>query len=711
MFSRTFIVKPSRKPEGSLTLSATVTSEVCVNLGEEQSITQSPSTHELQEFVKNTMTKKAPGSARKPTKEAQLNREGVEIVTKNLPRGLGSGPNSLIATSVREVISEVLKEDQADHPHQHIADRDLYTIGYGDPIDSGPSAISYKELVGAKHSTNLSFSTLHPQSATTVYQNPWLGKIIVRRKTTRTKSWNTETGTFDIKYKEQQTTVELRVSSWLSQTGMEFHLQKLHFKAPEVLFQPVSYVNIPAELSLALDKGDLITIQKFLSQGMLRLTDREDVGEGSNLLEKTLHALTNDWYWTEASNKYSDDPPEEQGRDHYVGLIETSRWLISQGLTCEMQYTHRFLNEGVFVGLSDKIGDLGTNIYNMERLLIDSTTNAPAISRANLLLDFAIQNPDHSLYLESVISDIISEAGMLDDQEWEQQVTALETSEVRGARWVEDPFSVGCQCVLTSSWLRLNRLSGSAESISTERFRLMKGIRRILFAAMQQFGIRYSHTSDIFGLGNILKICLLCSPDVLGDGFGDLLYAVACQRSTLGIWHGALKKANHPVAGFAARHQATHAHKHGQIHTILSEAPISASDPHSCTPVASNSDPTPEKNVKKSEAETESAREHIESNSPNPSCSPEICSILEEFSKIHLKCDGINFKVVGGSGSKPESEGLDNLDEVVEYYTHEDIFQDVLDPDEQPPKACKIEGSSMLSQLVTTSTLVLGSIL
>ena len=702
--------KPLRKPEGSLTLSATVTSEVSVNLGKEQSIIQSPPTHELQEFVTDIMTKNAPRSARKPSKGDQLNSEKVDIVTKDLLQGLGSCQTSLTATPVREVISEVLKEDQADHLHQHIADRDLYTIGYGNLIDSSSSTISYKELVGAKHSTNLSFSTLHPQSVTTVYQNPWLGKLLVRRKNTCTKSWNPETGTFDIKYMDQKTTVELRVSRWLYQTGMDFHLQQLHFKAPEVLFQPVNYVQIPAELSLALDKGDLKTIQKFLLQSKLRLTDREDIGEGSNLLEKTLHALTNDWYWTEASNKYADDPPEEQGRDHYVGLIETSRWLISQGLTCEMQHTHRFLNEGVFVGLSDKVGDLGTNIYNMERLLIDSTTNAPAISRANLLLDFAIQNPEHSLYFESVISDIISEADILDDQEWEQQVTALETSEVRGARWLEDPFSVGCQCVLTSSWLRLNRLSGSTNRISAERFRLMKGIRRILFAAMQQFGIRCSQTSDIFGLGNILKICLLCSPDVLGDGFGDLLYTVACHRNTLSIWHGALEKASHPIACFATRHQAMHMHKHGQIHTILSETPISASDPLSCTSVASNADNTPEKNVKESEAETEEVREHIESNSLNPSYLPEICSILEEAGRIHLKCDGINFKVVGGLGSKPQGESLDSLDEIIEYYTHEDIFQEVLDPIRQP-EACKFEGSGVLSQLVSASTLVLGSIL
>ncbi|MCJ1353214.1 MAG: hypothetical protein MMC33_003199 [Icmadophila ericetorum] len=571
--------------------------------------------------------------------------------------------------------------------------------------------------VSRRHLSEYSFSSSSPVRTAMVYDHPWVGKIVVRRRTKYAKQWNIKDGTFERLREEQTTTLELSLAPWLSMpySSIEVQMQRLQFmhEAPRnALKLPAlfPYIQMPEELENAIQAGNLSALQKAVSQNVIHLGGRDQ--EGRNLLDMSLEAFGDDY-----KNTISDPP------SHIGSLLEMARWFHAHGVRTEMSDNHFILANHMYLSVYNSDGDTAANTFNMEQLLIDVTADAPAIPRAKTLLHFAIINTEHTVYLESVISDIIDDAVSVDEHHCAEDLTKLENELVDiKARWTpiisesneEDLYLLGAEYVILLSWIRLKRLSQftrDGTNISAERFNCLKGPRYVLLKSLLTYAEPYLSDSDVFeGIANWLKICRRCTPTILEDGFGDFLSQIACRNNQLGMWHELLDLAGYSGAEFISRHIAMdHNLIQKPLRIQLAQAvDLDPSNPSSI--VLTVKDPH-ELGAMRAWEQIRKPQERFVINSHETLLSPEICVMRQVGSELFFDCGITDPTFDNGTDWELEQEYFEGYEEKMEYYTEEDVFVEMAERDEDK-QTSHVEGKprSLLSNLVSRSALALSSI-
>ena len=561
-----------------------------------------------------------------------------------------------------------------------------------------------------KRLSDYSFGSSHPVHVTTVYDHPWIGKIIVRRKTKQAKQWNPQHGIMERLREEQTTTLELKPAPWLAMpfASIEVQMQRSQFmnEPPKINFNPphtFPYFRMPEELCDALEAGNLEALQQALSDNVIPLGGRDH--KGRNLLDMSLESFGNDYI------NFLYDAPEQM-----PALLKMAEWFYTQGVRTEMNDSHHILTNHLYLSVYQTSGDIADNTYKMEQLLINVTADAPAIPRAKTLLHFAILNTDHSIYLESVISDIIDDAVTVDEHRCAKDLAKLESELVAlRAQWAPisakyDDYPIGVEHMLLMSWIQMRRLSkfaGDGIINSAERFRHLKGPRYILLVSFLMYSEPYySRTAISEPIANMLRFCRRCSPTILEDGFGDFVSKVACRSNLLGLWYEILNLAGFPAAEFISRHTASHEHIQKPLRVQLAQI-ADSSLPHSWSALLTVKDPHDLGEMQSWEQWTKQEEQFV-FNSHDTLRPPELCIVHQEGSELFFDCGITDPAFENGLDWALEQDYFDDIEEKMEYYTEEDAFTDFADPDEQIPDQTK--GRSLLSHLVSGGASVLSSI-
>ncbi|MCJ1283180.1 hypothetical protein MMC26_002507 [Xylographa opegraphella] len=381
-----------------------------------------------------------------------------------------------------------------------------------------------------------SLDVSYGEATTTVYHSAWLGTIIVNRATTAHRIWNKDRNNFEKHHDLKRTSVQVKLAPWISSGGINLKFEEMISMCgttqPSYAVEPVRYVYIPSETTSIITRGELSKLQTMLSQGTLSLRDRDTTTY--NLLEISLVGLHLDWWWKEMS--------QEPSHDHIAGILETCTWLYSQGLRTEQISNELDPRECFYLCLQDCRGDIHANVFRMERLLLESTANAPSLPRANRLLLFAILNPQHSKELECAVVDLVEEAIIDED------TRALE--EVEREFWAQKPELFNwshVQSIILRSMVDLARLPKQqrAETPSKTRIEILAGIRRVIVSILV---LARDEEELVPFLANIL---CLCKPlFVLADGFGQHMFAFAYKEDMLDSWCDVLRRADYMSEDF-----------------------------------------------------------------------------------------------------------------------------------------------------------------
>ena len=559
--------------------------------------------------------------------------------------------------------------------------------------------------------SDYSFSSSGPVWTTTVYDHPWIGKIVVRRKAKHTKQWNPEDGTLERLREEHITTLELKLAPWLAIpfASIELQTQRLQLinDAPTFGFKlPKSfpYFRMPPELGNAIEAGNLEALQQAVSDNVIPLSGRDH--SGRNLLDMSLETFGDDYV------NLAFDPPS-----HIGSLLKMARWLYSQGIKTDMDDKHFILANHIYLSACNSGRNVAANTFHMEQLLIDVTADAPAIPRAKTLLHFAILNSEHSIYLESVISDIIDDAISVDKNHCAQDLTKLDRdlTDLR-ARW--EPihakyggYPVGVEHMLLSSWIRLRRLSklaGDDMFVSAERFRHLKGPRYILLKTLLMFAEPYLSGLDVIeSIANWLRLCRRYTPTILEDGFGDFLSKIACRSNLLGMWHEILDSAGFSASEFISRHITVHERMQQPLRVQLtlttdadlanpSSVVLTARDPHDLVEM-------------QFWEQRNKPQERFLFNSHETLLPPEFCVVRQAGSELYFDCGVADPLFENASDWDSERAYFDDVEEKMEYYTEEDAFADSAELNEQT-SLDQSKSGGLLSHLVSGGASVLSSI-
>ena len=372
-----------------------------------------------------------------------------------------------------------------------------------------------------------------------VYLASWFGTIAVTRKWTSSKKLNHEEGDLGDADTQHTTSIQFTPASWLTKTAWVLSLQReLAFAASpniSLALQPVRYVQIPSVASHAIYQGDLMTLQHLLRAGQVSLHDRE-WSSGYSLLELSFGALNSLWLMTEYA------PPHPHVRD----IVQTARWIFARGTSADTQCQDVLL-PNFFSTASLRENDMCNvdDIEQMEQLLIEVSENEPAVHRCQRLLAFAVWNPDHSLYVDCVISDIAQ--GDFTEQD------LLSVSAAEEDYWAKGSLvASGLEASILYALLKLRAEYRHYHPNNVPRNMVrdvLKGPRRILFDMLKvslelppEAGIdRTSRAREIIDYtSSYLRICR--DLPLLEDGFGDLLSAYAHEHHMKDVWNAIISR-------------------------------------------------------------------------------------------------------------------------------------------------------------------------
>lgn len=381
---------------------------------------------------------------------------------------------------------------------------------------------------------------LYGEKVTTIYHSAWVGTVTVSRAMTAHRTWSRDQKRFEKQYDLGRTSVGVQFAPWLSNRGLNIRLDELISVSgivhPAYTLEPVRYIDIPPEAParIALKRGDLATLQCLMSQGLLLLKDH-CYSTGRNLLDISLQALQSDWSSTEMSPGIT--------LDHTANIMETCTWLYGQGLRTELIDDNISPQDCLYLSLQDVRGDVHANVYRMERLLLESSSNASSLPRANRLLLFAILNPQHSKELEHAIVDLVNE-GIIDED-----TTALEVAE--RDFWCQKPedfFFFSVESIILKCMVKLARASRDTRTSVGPNIRItvLTGARRVLVMLCE-----VAQDEGGEGVVYVANILSLCKPlSILDDGFGEHMSVLAYQKGFLNSWYQVLKHAGYHLGDY-----------------------------------------------------------------------------------------------------------------------------------------------------------------
>lgn len=388
------------------------------------------------------------------------------------------------------------------------------------------------------------FSILKTKTEMTIFHAPLLGTVVVTRRKTVTKHWNSETQQNETEQQRVQTSIKVRPAPWLFSTAYEIRAEEITSRYGRsnlsIVLEPLKYARITHVISTR--DGDLGRLQTVLTERKFSIKDR-DQGTGGNLLSLYLDALRGDWFHAECN------PEEEiEKNSHRAAIVRTCRWLVSQGLTYDFTADDPFLSEtGMHLGAPMNQYEALTQVQEYESLLLESTDSAPCLPRAKMLLSFGLSNPDHSQQLKSTVVDLIQEAAVDNGPE----ILAAEEKKFWAAKDIINPDIIS---VIASSMLQLARVP--KHSMQTMRRQALKGPRRFFYKILTDKAVLTDlqrrikspedMEEDIAACANFLGSCR--SLALLNDGFGEHLFRVIrknefLQTELLAFWRATLKKA------------------------------------------------------------------------------------------------------------------------------------------------------------------------
>ncbi|MCJ1416433.1 hypothetical protein MMC32_002769 [Xylographa parallela] len=361
---------------------------------------------------------------------------------------------------------------------------------------------------------------------TTIYHNPLIGTVSVRRKASTSKVLQ-KSLKFGVELEQSQTFIHLKLASWISDKSYDVIIDQTAplYSAPKlsITLEAVRYIDMPSRALDAVRQGDLGLLQETISQLKFSPKDRCNFS-GTTLFDISLVALTIEWIHDDANTSPSRTPH----------IVKTALWLLSQGLETNENEAKEILRSSLFLSMDHDLVDRDTQIRNMEQLLLECTANSPPVVRARMLVLFAVVNPYHSNDLDVAIWDLVNEGATEDDVASLQQAadTFWSTS--------EDHLGFGTENVILLSMLRISLNKCSNRS---GRIEALKGPRRLVLELLRQAISLGERENFIQYSASILRICRPLA--ILEDGFSQFVYTAAFGNQTLDIWRCVLKSASY----------------------------------------------------------------------------------------------------------------------------------------------------------------------
>ncbi|MCJ1434160.1 hypothetical protein MMC27_003527 [Xylographa pallens] len=362
---------------------------------------------------------------------------------------------------------------------------------------------------------------------TTIYHNPLIGTVSVRRKASTSKVLCSKSSKFGVELEQSQTFIHLKLASWISDKSYDVIIDQIAplYSAPKlsVTLEAVRYIDMPSRALDAVREGDLNLLQETISQRKFSPKDRCSFS-GTTLFDISLVALTMEWIHEDSNTSPSRTP----------NIVKTALWLLSQGLETNENEAREILKSSLFLSMDHDLVDRDTQIRNMEHLLLDCTANSPPVVRARMLVLFAVVNPHHSNDLDVAIWDLVNEGTTEDDVVPLQQAADMFWSTS------EDHLGFGTENVILLSMLRISLNKCSNRS---GRIEALKGPRRLVLELLRQAKSLGERENFIQYSASILRICRPLA--ILEDGFSQFVYTAAFGNRTLDIWRCVLQSASY----------------------------------------------------------------------------------------------------------------------------------------------------------------------
>ena len=368
-----------------------------------------------------------------------------------------------------------------------------------------------------------------------VYFSSWLGSVTVTRKATASQCLDREGKELRTDDVLQTTAFQFTPAPWLTNTAYVVSLQKRlnHATSPNIglALQPVRFRDIPMAAWDGLKHGDLALLQQMLMAGQLSLHDREVGGDHCSVFELSIRAIRSVWLFNECTSS---------DRIRMIDVIRTVRWIFIRGTSADTQCQDAILPSSFDFG-SMRGTYSGHEIEQMEQVLVEVSENEPSVARGQRLLSFALSNPEHSLYIDCVISDIAME------DYTEQEM--LSVSNIEGKHWAEGSILDGGQeAIIFHALIRLRReyRERRGKCIPKTVLRdILKGPRRVLFEMLKIAALEIHHITRVERVrlardtvdyvSSLLRVCR--DLPILEDGFGDLMSAYAYEHQIRDIWN------------------------------------------------------------------------------------------------------------------------------------------------------------------------------
>lgn len=379
----------------------------------------------------------------------------------------------------------------------------------------------------------------------TIFHAPLLGTVVVTRRKTVTKHWNSQSQQNETEQQRVQTSIRVRPAPWLFSTAYEIRAEEIISRYGScnlsIVLEPLRYARISGSIDATI--GDLAGLQTILTERKFSIKDRDEY-TGNNLLGLYLDALEGDWFHAECNPLV----PEVEEATHRADIVRTCRWLVSQGLTHDFKADDSFINSCMHLGAPKNKTDAFKQVQEYESLLLESTDSGPCIPRAKMLLLFGCSNPDHSQRLRSTVVDLIQEAAV----DHGPEILAAEEKRF----WADqDIFTADGVSVIASSMLQLARIPKHSKRTMCRK--ALKGPRRMLYRWLTdetfltgcQLQSQQGMEDASRDIANLLGLCR--SLALLSDGFGEHLFRVIRKNDSvknlhvLELWRAGLKKANY----------------------------------------------------------------------------------------------------------------------------------------------------------------------
>ena len=248
-------------------------------------------------------------------------------------------------------------------------------------------------------------------------------------------------------------------------------------------------------------------------------------------------------------------------------------------------------------------------------------------------------------------------------------------------------------------------------------FQLLKGPRDVLLKGLRRAEVPYLAESDaVASFGNILRLCRICSPRILEDGFGDFLTDFACYRDSMSFWHAVLDYAGYSATAFISQHFAAEEHIRKPLRVYLTENPKLQSDGHISVMLTASDPHRLEDSVSPECWEEETLPQGdclFESHQRDWNANympPVVCVLRQEGTELHFECGITDDDFSSDFDWKLEQDHLNRLQERADYYTEYDIFADA-DDIQNELISTQLIFKCLLSNLVKGSVSLLTSII